>query len=421
MRSTIGQVVDSTPMSSEEYRLASGFEANWPLPSLASRLAMADTTAQDTATQTDTCLLPRITINDGAVATNDTQVTLNICAAGAEQMMLSNDPDLGDAQWERMARTRAWTITPDSNLDVPPTVFAAFRYPDGSVQKTFSDAIIYDTSSPTGQVAVDHSAPRLLALTAQDEGSGVTQVQISAHTDFSNATWEVYTTTIQLPPGDATTTRHVRFRDQAGNISEPVSIEIDTQSPTGSIELDPAELAPRVGFTTLALTAQDNLSDHIDMRMSEDVAFTASAWQPFTPTVTMPISSTNEGWGVIYVQYRDQAGNESVIYGALYGVDASLPEVTAAWLMPSDTQPRTLTVHAEDMFTGVEWLHLSNDPMMLEDVVTVPYTETVSWTLDEREVVWVQVEDGVGNRSLLYPATIHLNEDQRIYLPFVKQ
>jgi hypothetical protein len=41
--------------------------------------------------------------------------------------------------------------------------------------------------------------------------------------------------------------------------------------------------------------------------------------------------------------------------------------------------------------------------------------------LDERKVVWVQAEDGVGNRSLLYPATIGTNGDQRIYLPLVRR
>ncbi|NJN68323.1 MAG: hypothetical protein HC884_17235 [Chloroflexaceae bacterium] len=423
LQSTIGQVIEAAPMSSERYRLASGYEANRPLPSLVLAQSLTSSTAaiQSTGTLTNTCLVPRIAINDGAVAINNIHVMLHICAEGAEQMMLSTDPTLSGAQWESVALTRTWTITPNGDLSEPPVVFAAFRYPDGTVQQTFQDTIIYDSFPPTGSATVDDRTPRTLALMAQDAGSGVAQVQISPNADFSGATWETYTTTVQLDPDQdsADSTRYVRFRDQAGNVSDPVSVVLDVQPPTGSVEIDTPELGPQQTFATLNLTAQDNVSGTIDMRISEDVSFGERVWQPFTTTATLPISPTDEGWGVIYVQYRDQAGNESVVYGAVYGVDTSLPEITSAWLTSGDTLTRTLTVQAEDLFTGVEWLHLSNDPMMLEGVVTLPYTETVSWTLNEHEVVWVQVEDGVGNRSLPYPATMPANNERRIYLPLV--
>jgi hypothetical protein len=424
LHSTIGQVIDAAPMSSSAYRLASGYEANRPLPSsplLARTMDHSTPALQATEPVTDTCSMPRLAINDGAAATNATSVTLHICAARAQQIMLSNEPTLSDGQWESVALTRTWTITPDTDLSLPPAVFAAFRYADGTVLQTVYDDILYDTTPPIGQVAVDPSGPRTLALTAQDEGSGVAEVQISPDATFSGATWQSYTTTMQLEPvaDNAATTQYVRFRDLAGNISEPVSIELDRQPPTGSIELVPSELGPTQDFATVNLTAQDNVDDDIDMRVSEDVAFAEDAWQPYTPTVTLPISPTDEGWGVIYVQYRDQAENESVIYGAVYGIDTSLPEITSAWLTPGETLTRTLTVQAADLLSGVAVLHLSNDPMMLEGMVTHPYTETVTWTLDEREVVWVQVEDGVGNRSLLYPATVQTNDARRIYLPLV--
>ncbi|NJL54303.1 formylglycine-generating enzyme family protein [bacterium] len=424
LHSTIGQVIDSAPMSSSAYRLASGYESNRPLPSSppqARTMAQSTPVLQSTAPVTDTCSMPRLAINDGAAATNDTSVTLHICAARAQQIMLSNEPTLSDGQWESVELTRTWDITPDTDLSLSPAVFAAFRYADGTVLQTMYDDILYDTTPPTGQVAVDPSGPRTLALTAQDEGSGVAEVQISSDATFSGAVWQPYTTTMQLEPvaDNAATTQYVRFRDMAGNVSDPVSIVLDKQPPTGSIELVPSKLGPTQDFATVNLTAQDNVDDGIDMRVSEAITFAEDAWQPFTPTVTLPISPTDEGWGVIYVQYRDQAGNESVIYGAVYGIDTSLPEITSAWLTPGKTLTRTLTVQADDLLSGVAALHLSNDPMMLEGMVTHPYTETVTWTLDEREVVWVQVEDGVGNRSLLYPATVQTNDAQRIYLPLV--
>ncbi len=69
-----------------------------------------------------------------------------------------------------------------------------------------------------------------------------------------------------------------------------------------------------------------------------------------------------------------------------------------------DTLTRTVTVLAYDELAAVETMYLSNDPLMIEGVVTLPYTDTVEWTFDERRVVWVQVEDSVGNITDPYPA-----------------
>jgi hypothetical protein len=41
---------------------------------------------------------------------------------------------------------------------------------------------------------------------------------------------------------------------------------------------------------------------------------------------------------------------------------------------------------------------------MLDGVVTIPYTSTVTWAFDERRVIWVQLADSVGNVSEPYPA-----------------
>lgn len=402
LNSTVGQIADAAVMTGNRYRLASGYQAT-----RAQSLATLASQPEHQASTPDTCLIPRISINADALATNTTNVTLSLCATGAERMRISNDPNLTGAPWESFVPTRDWTITDTDPVTEPRFVYAAFQYPDGTVLQTYMDDIIYDPTPPMGQIAADASAPGTLALTAQDEGSGVTQLQISPDADFSDATWETYTSTLHIAPGPerAASTQYIRFRDDASNISEPVNIDIDMQPPTGSITLDPSALGPHQDFTTLTLTAQDNLNTELDMRISEDVAFAESVWQPFTPTLTLPLAPANENWGVVYVQYRDQAGNLSVIYGALYGVDTSLPEITAAWLTPGDSLTRTLTVQARDLFTGVAWLHLSSDPLMLEGLVTLPYTQTVTWTLDEREVVWIQVEDGVGNRSLPYPVT----------------
>jgi len=54
-------------------------------------------------------------------------------------------------------------------------------------------------------------------------------------------------------------------------------------------------------------------------------------------------------------------------------------------------------------------------------VVTLPYTDTVTWVFDERRVLWVQVKDSVGNWSEPYPvyAAPMQATQQQLYLPLV--
>lgn len=65
---------------------------------------------------------------------------------------------------------------------------------------------------------------------------------------------------------------------------------------------------------------------------------------------------------------------------------------------------RQISLYAYDELSALSEVRLSNDPLMNQGVVTLPYSDTVSWTFDERRVVWIQVEDAAGNLSDGYPA-----------------
>jgi hypothetical protein len=91
------------------------------------------------------------------------------------------------------------------------------------------------------------------------------------------------------------------------------------------------------------------------------------------------------------------------VYSDTYAVDTT-PPVLYVEVAPGATLTRAVTVLAYDELAGVATMHLTNDPLMIKDMVTLPYTPTVEWAFDERRVVWVQLEDSVGNVSEPYPA-----------------
>jgi hypothetical protein len=235
-------------------------------------------------------------------------------------------------------------------------------------------------------------------VNAQDDNSGLTEMQISASATFTDTTWEPYSALKPWAPegGDGIKTVYARFRDGADNVSDATdaNFALDTMPPFGGMAIDRRVAGPDIISTTVYLGAEDNLSGVTDMRISADPDFTDVAWQPYTTTLTWPISLTVQG--TLYVQYRDLAGNVSEVYSDTYAVDTTPPMVYVE-VAAGDTLTRTVTVLTYDELAAVETMYLSNDPLMIEGMVTLPYTDTVEWAFDERRVVWVQVKDSVGN------------------------
>lgn len=201
-----------------------------------------------------------VSINEGALFTNQTEVTLKLTApSGTAQMMLSNDGGLAGANWEPFASSKPWTITSYGNNAIPRIVYAKFRT-GGVTSGLYQDDIILDTSPPTGTIAITTTivawesqmdAPSLsatsavsngvylplvqrdhvfgfqwvnLQLSATDDLSGVDKMMVSYNADFADVQWEPYLSRKNLlVPEAGATAVYAKFLDHAGNQSEACS------------------------------------------------------------------------------------------------------------------------------------------------------------------------------------------------------
>lgn len=216
-----------------------------------------------------------VTINDGALFTNQVSVTLEI---GFEpttmQMQVSNDGGFAGAVWEPYAPIKAWEITRYGDYVIPRVVYVRYKERNGNMSAAYQDDIILDVTAPTGSVevvpgvsgsnartvGVEAVALRPVAISAtdsysytvylpvvlknfycpptgpvnvtlrlqaEDDVSGVADMMISNHIGFGCAMWEPYTAAKEwYVPEGATTTVYVKFRDNAGNVSEVVTDSI---------------------------------------------------------------------------------------------------------------------------------------------------------------------------------------------------
>jgi hypothetical protein len=169
-----------------------------------------------------------VTINSGALFTNQTTVTLTLGAhLGTTQMQVSNDGGFAGAAWEPYSGQKLWQISQYGVYVLPRVVYVRFKDQNGIVTSTYQDDIILDVLPPQGQVSIlpPGSVPSLagaavtLRLNAADDVSGVAGMRLSNQPNFAGASWEPYASTRPWNLASGTSV-YVQFRDYAGNISQ---------------------------------------------------------------------------------------------------------------------------------------------------------------------------------------------------------
>ncbi len=458
---SVGQVgipSNQTTISSSGFSLQPGFLAAEPAPFSPPLPPPGEPPSVE---QSPECEFPRISINDSKAFTDQANVMLSICAPKAEQMMISNDGSFSDAQWEAYTESKAWTIGTYGQQVMPRFVYAAFKEANGSIHAVFFDDVIYDPNPPSGEILVGDDIPpsgsssnnrgvknitrlgdtrfdqpmAILApsvstgnvdiyVNGRDDNSGIAEMQFSLFPGFAGAEWEPFSALKPWTPegDDGVKTLFARFKDSAGNVSSSsdTSFVLDTQAPWGGIVVVPQIIGQEEVTATIYLGWEDNLSEDVDMRISENIGFTDAAWQPFSDTLHTQIDTEGKEQGTFYAQFRDLAGNISEVISDTFIIDSAGPIVYAE-SNPGAGYDRQLTILAYDELSLVSSMRISNDPLFIDDVEIIPYEQIINWTFDERLVVWIQVMDSVGNWSDPYPVYSGPSYTYQIYLPVIQK
>ncbi len=476
LHSTVAEPPDSAPLVSTNYLLLDGYEAGGVAPP-------APTPTPTPVTQ-PTCNAAPILINDSAAFTGSRQVTLRFCANGATEMQVSDNAGFNGAQWEPYAATKTTTLAAPVASVIPLYAYVRFRLADGTVQGAFADAIYFDATQPAPpqiyigdpvagipsamtirsaaanagdstavligpndlvggvtdrdnqsdtmpvQAAGAENGPVIdVYLENQDDMAGIGAVQLSENADFASAEWQAMPSNNvvnwALSANDGEKTLYARVQDKAGNISNADSADftLDLTSPLGGIELNPYIVGVNTDAVTIYLTAYDNQTGVTDMRISTDpLLLYGDVWRPYTTSLTIPAYLPLAGELSLYVQFRDEVGNVSAVYSDTYQVDVEAPQVSIE-VEPGETLTRLLHIYGYDNLSELATMRLSNDLARLAEVEPIGYTTDLSWLFDDRRVVWVQVEDSLGNHT--DPIAVYAAEEvvmnSAIYLPLIQR
>jgi hypothetical protein len=374
------------------------------------------TNPYDRAADSDPPTSPAVSIAEGA-DTNSVTVTLSISAVEAAEMIISNDPGFGEVEWESYATSKDWELLPGDGLK---TVYAKFRDLAGNVSDRGETNILLDTKAPEGTLTIDGNSEFstagdgavLLSLSLFDgEGSGVDKVLVSNNgIDYSEYDFNPSLGWYLDTAAEGEKTVYVRFRDRAGNASAEaaeVSVYWDAAAPVPlAFSIDSGGAYTTSRFVTLNLSAQG--ADYV--LVSGEPAFAEAQMYFYTEALSWLLPA-EEGEKIVYVRFRDRAGNETEAYlEDSITVDTLPPTSPSIGIASGDHSGSTqlsLLLYA----TGAGEMMLSGSPDF-SGASWVDYASTSVFTVssgDGAKTVYAKFRDRAGNESAVVQASTILD------------
>ena len=359
-------------------------------------------------------------IEGGAVATNDSNVMLNITwtdLSGVVDMLVSNDRDFIGATWHTSDHNIPWNL---EDVDGGHTVYVRLRDAVGWTTD-ISDVIVLDTIPPTARIIINeddaYTSKRDVTLYITIDDMILTQLKLRNAGIPWNDIWYYHISPAEHPwtltdGDDGSRGVSMLVRDAAGNeVVVTDEILLDTTPPEVELTVAGGNQFISELLASVQLVATDATSGVAKMRMSNTGYFTDVAWKEFSEESDW-LFPEGEGMKTLFVQVMDRAGLITTLDTTVI-MDTTAPTGTFT-INDGDTFVQssrvTLRLDFEDD-SGLEVVRVSNS-VFFEDAQWVAFMATMSWDLMEEgeRTVHLEVRDQAGNvatseRSIIYDET----------------
>jgi len=350
-----------------------------------------------------------IEINGGDKLTNnsDKQVTLNIYAKDATQMLVSNDFFFKGATWQPYQTELPWTLTGPDGLK---TVYIKFKDDIGNESKISYATVGVDRQAPKeGRFSINEGATYCTDVnkyvTLKLYAVEATEMLISNKQDMSDAQWRKYQMILEhwiLDGEDGEKKVYVKFRDKAGNETSQISASIilDRQEPVGEeIIINNGEKYTNNQQNKVNLEIRA-LGDVFEMMLSNHDKFVGAKWEPYKASIPNYTIVGKDGEKKLYVKFRDKAGNESGVAQASIILDTEAPIPMVFTINNGKTATDNTKVTLQMKAKGAKFMRISNSAKFDDNSVWEEYAETKEWTLPSGEGlkrVYIKFKDEAQN------------------------
>lgn len=271
-----------------------------------------------------------LAINSGATHTNSVNVSLQISAVGASQMIVS-DSIICSGSWESYSASKAFTLAQLNDVN---TVYLKVRDAALNESSCVSSSIVHDTMAPA--VAITSPAVNSIVSSANQNAFSVSgtcseegrTVTISgAGSGSTSCSSGIWSTNVNLTSaGQGAITLNISHSDIAGNSGSGSRDFIkDTVGPTGnSIQLAGGALATNLLTVGVSLVS----SDAVEMYLTEDSGCAnGGSWVAFQSSDSWTFIDTDTTVR-LYALFKDSNGNVSSCVNDSIIQDSSAPDWT---------------------------------------------------------------------------------------------
>jgi hypothetical protein len=299
------------------------------------KLDSSDTNNVTDAYVSDLDTTPPIPTIAGPTGTSGPDVTLHVASQGEDAVWF--DCQLDGGPWEHCGPTVDLTnLSPGAHTAaVNAYDVAANRSTDpATLTWTVLGGGITDTAPPSGTVLIAAGSTWTMtssvdvATPATDTDSGVSEVALSSdgttwatRAYVANQTWTLQST-------NGTQTVWAKWKDGAGNWSDPVSdtIVLDTVAPSGTVSIAGGAAITGTTSVTVAVPATDTTSGINQVALSNDGStWTAQAYASSAAWILTP----GDGNKTVWVKWQDSAGNWSDPASDMIVLDTTVPDTVA--------------------------------------------------------------------------------------------
>jgi hypothetical protein len=230
-------------------------------------------------------------------------------------MIITEDPRFNEGRWEMYVPRKIFEV---STGDGEKTIYVKFVDKAGNESPVFTGKVTYDSTPPAGsEFKIDNLAEftnnttKTVAISVQAKEAKEMRI---AQKGFSQGVWEPFASskTITLDGDDGEKELAVFFRDEAGNVSDPLVARIILdRTPPLPVDITIDNGAGWTNHTEKKVTLQLNVRGADEMMLSNNASFEGGEWIPFKDSVTDYVLPGEDGEKIIFVKFRDKAGNIS--------------------------------------------------------------------------------------------------------------
>ncbi|NME70114.1 hypothetical protein [Flammeovirga aprica] len=368
-------------------------------------------------------LSPRISIDNNKEYNTrlDGKVELSLFCLNATHMKIGDDELLENSEWQEYTNKVIYHLKEPDGIK---TLYAKFKSETETISQTVSDKINWDKTPPFNssiELKVLPTESRIYYTKdyiAQVKSETAVAMQITEDSTFYTASWMPYT---ELPFFYGMSvkggpigyrTLYVRFKDFAGNISEPLveKLYFDATSPQDlhvniNVPDLPEQIAVPSQFTFIrdvALDMEFKADSAYYMRISDHPYWIGAEWLPYDEEYNYPLMG-DEGKKRIFIQFKDDHDNVTRIIKKDIVWDRDPPSQPQLIIDKGQhyTRASNREVILNPICMGADFMVISNNPDFSDGYWT-HYRSRVRWLLTEgdgEKTIYAKFYDYAGNES----------------------